>query len=98
MLGVRSFVAILSILATGAYGAETTMTKDAATLAPDNPFARASQLPFQLPPFDRIADAHIGAALEAGMSQQRREIDAIASDPSPATFENTIAALECSGE
>jgi peptidyl-dipeptidase Dcp len=69
-----------------------------ASLPSDNPFARESPLPYQLPPFDRITDAHFGPALEAGMAQQRQEIAAIANDRSPPTFENTIVALERSGQ
>lgn len=63
-----------------------------------NPLFQKSTLPYQLPPFDRIEDRHIAAALEAGMAQQRREIDSIAQDPAPPTFENTIVAMERSGE
>ncbi len=67
-------------------------------LGEDNPFARESVLPYRLPPFDRIATAHIGPALEAGMAAQRREIDAIARNAEPPTFANTVAAMERSGQ
>jgi peptidyl-dipeptidase Dcp len=63
----------------------------------DNPFAQPSTLPFELPPFDRIHDADFMPAYEAGMSEQLREVAAIAHNPQPPTFENTIVALERSG-
>ncbi len=50
-----------------------------------------------LPPFDRIESAHFGPALEEATRIARREIEAIAADPRPPTFENTIAALERAG-
>ena len=65
---------------------------------PANPFYAPSSLPFQAPPFDRIHDADYQPAIEAGMAEQRREIDAIADDPAKPTFENTIVAMERSGQ
>ena len=76
----RTLLVTLTILATSALGAETNMKTDTAALASDNPLARESTLPFQLPPFDKITDAHIGPALDAGMAQQRKEIDRTATD------------------
>jgi peptidyl-dipeptidase Dcp len=74
-------------------------TKEAGTtsMAPDNPFARVSTLAFEMPPFDRIHDADYAPAFEAGMREQLEEVARIAHDPKPATFENTIVALERSG-
>ncbi len=63
-----------------------------------NPFAAPSTLPFQAPPFDKITDADYQPAIEAGMAEQRREIDAIANSTAPATFDNTIVAMERSGQ
>ncbi len=62
-----------------------------------NPFFTPSTLPFQAPPFDRITDSDYQPAIEAGMAQQLKEIDAIANNPAPPTFENTYVALEKSG-
>jgi peptidyl-dipeptidase Dcp len=50
-----------------------------------------------VPPFDRIEVAHFKPALEAAMAENLAEVDRIARDPAPPTFENTIAALERSG-
>jgi len=63
----------------------------------DNPFAHPSTLPFQYPPFDRIRDEDYLPAFAAGMREQLREVEAIAHNPSPATFANTIVALERAG-
>ena len=62
-----------------------------------NPFFTESALPYRLPPFDRIEDAHYAPAFERGMAEQIAEIEAIASQPEPPTFENTIVPLERSG-
>ena len=64
----------------------------------DNPFAQPSTLPFELPPFDRIHDEDFLPAYEAGMAEQLREVAAIAHNPQPPTFDNTIVALERSGK
>ncbi len=69
-----------------------------AAFGPSNPFYAPSTLPFQAPPFDRIKDSDYQPAIEAGMAQQRHEIDAIANDPAAPTFENTIVAMERSGQ
>ncbi|MGD9988857.1 M3 family metallopeptidase [Pseudonocardia sp.] len=63
----------------------------------DNPFLRESDLPYQLPDYQRIADAHYAPAFDAGMAEQRAEIEAIVTNPEQATFDNTVAALERSG-
>ncbi len=63
----------------------------------ENPFFNESALPYQLPPFDRIEDAHYGPAFDRGMAEQIEEIEAIASQSDPPTFENTIVPLERSG-
>src|SRR5688500_13858202 len=63
-----------------------------------NPFFAPSTLPYQLPPFDRIRDEHFLPAFERGMQEQLAEIEAIASNKEAATFENTIVALDRSGQ
>jgi peptidyl-dipeptidase Dcp len=66
--------------------------------ARENPFFQPSPLQYQAPPFDKIHDADYLPALEEGMKRQLAEIDAIANDPAPATFENTLVAVETSGQ
>src|ERR1700761_7211785 len=65
---------------------------------PSNPFFAPRTLPFQVPPFDKIEDSDYQPAIEAGMAQQLTEIRAITSNPNPPTFDNTIVALEKSGQ
>ncbi|MEV6907437.1 M3 family metallopeptidase [Amycolatopsis sp. NPDC051071] len=66
-------------------------------ISQDNPFAAPSELPYALPPFDRIADEHFLPAFEAGLAEHTAEIEGIAGSAEPPTFENTIVALEKSG-
>jgi peptidyl-dipeptidase Dcp len=68
-----------------------------ATLPASNPFARPSTLAFQAPDFSKIKDSDYLPALLAGMAQQKKEVTAIANNPAPPTFENTVAAMERSG-
>ena len=63
----------------------------------DNPFFTESPLPYQLPPFDRVDDAHYRPAFERGMADQIAEIEAITGASDPPSFENTIVGLERSG-
>jgi peptidyl-dipeptidase Dcp len=67
-------------------------------LSADNPFARPSTLPYHLPPFDRIKDADFRPAFDAGMAEQRKEIEAMDRNMAPPSFENTVVALEKSGQ
>jgi peptidyl-dipeptidase Dcp len=62
-----------------------------------NPFSKASALPFQAPPFDKIKDADYKPAMEEGLKQQQEEINKIANNSLPATFENTLKAMEKTG-
>ncbi len=66
--------------------------------ARQNPLMTASPLPFQAPPFDRIRDTDYQPAIEEGMKRQLVEIAAIADNPEPPTFANTLEAMERSGE
>ena len=65
---------------------------------PSNPFYAASKLPFQAPPFDKIKGSDYQPAIDAGMAELRKETQAIADNPEPPTFENTIVAMEKSGD
>jgi len=63
-----------------------------------NPLITPSPLPYQAPPFDQITDRDFAPAFEQGMTEQLAEVDAIVNNPAPPTFENTLAALERSGQ
>jgi peptidyl-dipeptidase Dcp len=69
-----------------------------AQFGPSNPFYAPSSLPLHAPPFDKIKDSDYQPAIEAGMAQQREEVRAIAESPDPPTFENTLVALERTGQ
>ena len=72
--------------------------KPAVSIDATNPFAKPSTLAFQYPAFDKVKNAHFVPAFSAGMAEHLAEIDAIANNPKPATFENTIVAMEKSGK
>jgi len=63
-----------------------------------NPFFAASALPYQLPPFADIVEAHYRPAFERGLTEQLAEIAAITANTSAATFDNTMKPLERSGQ
>uniref|UniRef100_UPI003D70C609 M3 family metallopeptidase n=1 Tax=Nonomuraea sp. bgisy101 TaxID=3413784 RepID=UPI003D70C609 len=64
----------------------------------ENPFFAPSSLPYQLPPFEEIREEHYLPAFERGMAEHLAEVDAIANSAEEPTFDNTIAALERSGQ
>lgn len=57
-----------------------------------------SKLPLQYPAFDQIKDSDFAPAIEAGMAEHLREVEAIVNNPAAPTFENTIEAMERSGQ
>jgi len=69
----------------------------AADFGPANPFYAPSRLPFQAPPFDKLKDSDYQPAIEAGMAEELREMDAISRNPAAPTFENTLVAMEKTG-
>jgi len=64
---------------------------------PPNPFEEPSTLPLEAPDFTAITDADYQPAIEEGMKRHLAEVEAIADNPAPPTFENTIVAMEKSG-
>ncbi|QDH70225.1 M3 family metallopeptidase [Marilutibacter alkalisoli] len=77
---------------TGATQSQTNMDQAA------NPFSAPSPLPLHYPQFDRIKDSDFGPAFDEGMARHLKEIEAIAGNPEPPSFENTIVAMEKSGD
>lgn len=63
-----------------------------------NPFLTEYTTPFQVPPFDQIKTEHYMPAFEAGMAEQKAEVDAIVNNPETPTFENTILPYDKSGK
>lgn len=66
--------------------------------ASGNPLLTEYTTPYQVPPFDQIKMEHYKPAFLQGMEEQVKEIDAIVNNPEAPTFENTIVALDQSGE
>ena len=63
-----------------------------------NPFLGKYTTPYGIPPFEQIKVEHYKPAFIKGMEEHKKEIDAIVNNKKTATFENTIAALDRSGE
>lgn len=63
-----------------------------------NPFMKKSKLQYEAPEFDKIKNEHFKPAFNYGLKQHEAEIVKIANNPAAPTFENTIVALEKSGE
>ena len=63
-----------------------------------NPFFTEYATPFGVPPFDEIKLEHYKPAFLKGMEEQAKEIDAIVNARSMPDFENTIVALDQSGQ
>ncbi|RYY14242.1 MAG: M3 family peptidase, partial [Cytophagaceae bacterium] len=97
-----AFLATLGLaltLATTPGHAQTTAIAPAGTRAAQSPLLRPWGGPHGgVPAFDQVKVSDFKPALEAAMAENLAEINAIASNPQPATFDNTLAALERSGE
>jgi len=92
-------LAIATALAGCATTAPATNTSEATMPATySGPFAAPSTLDLHYPQFDRIQDSDFAPAFDAGMAQQLREIQAIANNPEAPSFQNTIVAMEKSGQ
>jgi peptidyl-dipeptidase Dcp len=73
-------------------------SKAKAPAASDNPLLVESPLPYKLPPFDKIKNEHYGPAFAQAFAEHSKEVAAIADNKEEATFENTLVALERSGQ
>jgi len=63
----------------------------------ENPFFTEWTTPFGVPPWGEIHEDHFLPAFERAIAGARAEVEAIAQNPEPPTFENTVAALDGSG-
>jgi len=64
----------------------------------NNPFFEPYANKYGAPPFDKIKNEHYMPAFKEGIKQHQAEVNAIANNPKPATFANTIAAIDFSGD
>ncbi|MEE8341452.1 MAG: M3 family metallopeptidase, partial [Candidatus Neomarinimicrobiota bacterium] len=70
----------------------------ACSIQNNNPFLNEWDTPFQVPPFDKIEEAHYMPALKEGIEREKQEIQDIINNPDTPTFENTIEVLEATGQ
>jgi len=82
----------------GGNSPEQTVNPSESESEPVNPFLVESDLPYSMPRFDLIRDEHYVPAFERGMAEEMSEVLAIAANAEPATFENTLVALELTGQ
>jgi peptidyl-dipeptidase Dcp len=94
---LRPMTALITSGALALGSANTPAVSADAKFGPSNPFFAPSTLPFHAPPFDKIKDEDYQPAIEAGMAEELSEVQAIADNPAPPTFENTLVAMEKTG-
>ena len=88
---------VLLLLATAQITAISVTAQNSLVQNADNPFLTESALPYHMPPFDKIKDEHFVPAIDAGMQEQLKEVDAVAASPDKPTLDNTVVALERTG-
>ena len=97
-----ALAASLGLTLAGCQGQGTETTSDpkaaAAEVAQGSPFAQISDLSLGYPRFDQIKDSDFAPAFDAGMAAQLKEIEAITANAEAPTFDNTLIALENSGQ
>jgi len=76
----------------------TAKTETVAKTTGNNPFFSEFKTPFKVPPFDLIKEEHYMSAFKKGMEIEKKEVDAIVNNPEPATFANTVEAMDDTGE
>lgn len=64
----------------------------------NNPFFTESKAPFGVPVFEEIKSEHYKPAFLRGMEEHNAEVEAIVNNPAAPTFENTVAALDFTGD
>ncbi|MCZ7611563.1 MAG: M3 family metallopeptidase [Ignavibacterium sp.] len=89
---MRNFISVFLLIAVLSSGIS------AQQMNINNPFFTEYTTPFQTPPFDKIKNEHYLPAFYEGIKIKRAEIDAVINNPDKPTFDNTIAAIEKSGE
>ncbi|MGH8081352.1 MAG: dipeptidyl carboxypeptidase II, partial [Lysobacter sp.] len=101
-LAVALAVALIATVPGLAHNAQAQTKTDKAVTqtaaASANPFFQPSPLPLHFPQFDKIKDADFAPAFDRGMADQLKEIQAIADNANAPTFDNTIVAMERSGQ
>ena len=96
LLRLLTLLALAKIAAISVTAQESPV-QNSAPASTDNPLLTESMLPYHMPPFDKIKDEHFLPAIENGMKEQLKEVDAIAANPEKPTLDNTVVALERTG-
>ena len=95
-------IILISLLTTSmvtiSMAANKNQPKSSTSVDQSNPFISPSELRFQAPPFDKIKDSDFQPAIEEGIKEETDEMNKIAENDAEPTFENTIVAMEKSGQ
>jgi peptidyl-dipeptidase Dcp len=98
-LRIVNVAAVCAFVVASAHAADTaTVVASPAAPMVENPLLTESTLPYHYPPFDKIKDEDYSPAYDQGMAEQLKEVDVIAANKEPANFDNTVVALERSGQ
>src|SRR6267378_900203 len=92
---------ITALITSGAIALGTIYTPAVAAdtkFGSSSPFYAPSTLPFHAPPFNKIKDEDYQPAIESGMAEELSEIQTIADNSAAPTFENTLVAMEKTGQ
>lgn len=87
----NNFILLIILLPMAAFSCKGNVQQDG------NPLLAEWDTPYGVPPFDMIRAEHYVPAITEAMVIHKQEIGAIANDSSPATFENTILAMDRAG-
>ncbi|MEC4726893.1 M3 family metallopeptidase [Shewanella sp. D64] len=87
-----------TLLLVGCSGTDTLNENTTSMVQVQNPLFVSSTLQYQAPDFNLIRDEHFKPALLQGIVEHYQQILTIANNPTAATFDNTIVAMEKSGE
>ena len=89
---------LITSMVTISMAANKNQPKSSTSVDQSNPFFSPSELRFQAPPFDKIKDSDFQPAIEEGIKEETDEMNKIAENDAEPTFENTIVAMEKSGQ
>jgi peptidyl-dipeptidase Dcp len=87
----------LTVGAVVSLSAAAVTLNDSQQMKRTNPLLKPYSTPYQIPPFDQVMVEDYIPALEAGIAEQRAEVEAIVNNKQLPTFDNTILALDRSG-
>jgi len=98
MMKIQALFTVAALAVLSSCGNKGKQAADNNKFMADNPFAKASTLPFQTADFAHIKDGDFKPAIEEGIKEQLAEINTIAENTEAPTFENTLVAIEKSGQ